>query len=374
MDEEEIKASFAMHRGQPHVSPAAHFHALCMGVGRRAASKTRIYLDSCYWIMLRDAAAGKARRPEHSSILELLRLLVHADKVVCPVSDAVYVETMQATDRETRLATASLLDELSQGICLRTEHERATMELADFMRSPSGEGSLVSDLTWVRPGMVLGARAPSSPVFDELANRAFQKSAIDHMWEVSFQDLVGPDGDSDLANVMEASASRINAKMVEYAPSIQSFQQAFAAEVYGVIKFFDERAVRDFLASHLDEFSSDDIEKCQSSMQTMLFNVFRLRPELMARRVPALYVHASCHAAIRWDKGRKFDGHWLMDIHHASAACGHHHAMFTEKPLKVLMTSGHLRMHEKFGMRVIAEAGEALRYLHDLQSDERAAV
>ncbi|MEW9625637.1 hypothetical protein [Rhodanobacter geophilus] len=301
-------------------------------------------------------------------------MLVRADRVICPVSDAVYVETMQATDRQTRLATASLLDELSQGICLRTEYERVTMELADFMRSPSGEGSLVSDLAWVRPGMVFGARTPSSPAFDELANRAFQKSAIDHMWAVSFRDLVGPDGDGDLANVMQASASRINEKMVEYAPTIQSFQQAFAAEVSGAIKFFDEKAARDFLASHLSEFSLDDVEKCQSSMQTMLFNVFRLRPELMAKRVPSLYVHAACHAAVRWDKTRKLDGHWLMDIHHASAACGHHHAMFTEKPLRVLMTSGHLRLHEKFGMQVIAEGGEALRYLSDLQSAERAAM
>lgn len=374
MDDEEIKANFASHKGQPQVSPAAHFHSLCLDVGRLAASKTRIYLDSCYWIMLRDAASGNARRQEHSSILELLRMLVHAGSVICPVSDAVYVETMQASDRETRLATAYLLDELSQGICLRTEYERVTMELAEFMRSPSGEGSLVSELAWVRPGMVLGAKAPSSPVFDELANRAFQKSGIDHMWRVSFHDLVGPEGDSDLANVMEASASRINEKMVEYAPTIRSFQQAFAAEISGAIKFFDEKAARDFLASRLNEFSSDDVEKCKSSMQTMLFNVFRLRPELMAKRVPALYVHAACHAAVRWDKGRKLDGHWLMDIHHASAACGHHHAMFTEKPLRALMTSGPLRMHEKFSMQVIAEGEEALRYLRDLQSAERAAM
>lgn len=184
----------------------------------------------------------------------------------------------------------------------------------------------------------------------------------------SFRDLAGQDLDSHFANTMESSANNINEKMVMYAPTIRSFQQAFAAEVSGTIKFFDDQAARSFLAERLQTFSEDDVEQFKDKMQTVLFNVFRLRPKIMARRIPTLYVHAACHAAIRWDKSRRLNGHWLMDLHYACAATGHHNVMFTEGPLRVLMTSGHLRLDEEFDMPVIADAADALDYLCKLQS------
>jgi hypothetical protein len=368
MDKEHIKANLARHGAQPHVSSSSYFYTLCSALGREVVVKTRIYLDSCYWIMLREASLGKARQREHTLILGLLRELVEAGQVICPVSDAVYVETMQHADQATRLATAALLDDLSRKVCLRTERERVSMELAEFMRSPDGSGSAISELVWVRPGMMLGVSVPSSPAFDEHANLVFQKSSLDLMWSMSFRELANRDRDDDFANLMEVSATNINEKIVEYAPTIRSFQQAFAAEVSGAIKFFDDDAARLFLSERVAHFSEADVEKFKESMQTMLFNAFRLRPKMMARRVPTLYVHAACHAAIRWDKSRKFNGHWLMDLHHASAAGGYHHAMFTETPLKVLMTSGNLKLDEEFNMHVMASAGDALHYLQGLQS------
>ncbi|WP_248916009.1 hypothetical protein [Pseudomonas moorei] len=368
MNQDQIEANLARHRAQPDVSPAAYFNKLCSVLGAEVAPKTKIYLDTCYWVVLRDAAFGKARLPEHAAILEVLRELVRSGRVVCPVSDAAFVETMQHADPDTRLATASLLDELSSGICLRTEHERVTMELKRFMDDPGGCGGVDPNVAWVRPGMVLGVQVPVAAALDPRVNRILQKSAIDLMWNMTFRDLAVQDSNDHFANVMENSAKRINEKMVAYAPDIRSFKQAFAAEVSGTIKFFDDQAARSFLTERLKTFSEDDVEQFKDKMQTVLFNVFRLRPKIMAQRAPTLYVHAACHAAIRWDKSRRLNGHWLMDLHHACAAAGYHNVMFTEGPLRVLMTSGHLKLDEEFDMPVIAGANDALDYLCKLQS------
>lgn len=367
MNENQIEANMARHRAQPDVSPAVYFNQLCTAIGADVVHKTKVYLDTCYWVVLREASLGKARRREHSEILELLRELVRSGRVVCPVSDAAYVEAMQHADPDTRLATAAVLDELSGGICLRTERERVTMELKRFMDDPGGCGGTDPAQSWVRPGMVLGVQVPTVPTLDGMFNRILQKSSIDLMWGMTFKDMVSKDLKSQFAETMASSASRINEKMVEYAPTIRSFQQAFTAEVSGLIKFFDDQAARLFLAERLETFSEDEVQQCKASMQTMLFNVFRLRPKLMARRTPTLYVHAACHAAIRWDKSRRLNGHWLVDLHHACAATGLHDVMFTEGPLRVLMTSGHLKLDDEFDMPVIADAEEALNYLRKLQ-------
>ena len=60
-----------------------------------------------------------------------------------------------------------------------------------------------------------------------------------------------------------------------------------------------------------------------------------------------------------------------MDIHHACAAAGHHYAMFTEAPLKALMTSGNLTLDQKFDMLVIASTSEALNLLKGLEGKNR---
>ncbi|WP_369926572.1 hypothetical protein [Xanthomonas sp. NCPPB 2632] len=365
MRDVEIKANLARHRAHPEVSPEIYFHGLCTQLGNRVAPKTKIYLDTCYWVVMREASSGKPRQPEHAVLLDLLRQLVRSGRAVCPVSDAAYIETMQHAALEVRRATAAVMDELSDGVCLRTEPERVSMELKRFMDDPAGSGGVEPALTWVKPGMVLGARVPFAEALDARNNRVTQKSFIDLMWNMTFLEMADHDRDKDFSSVMNSSASRINEKMVEYAPEIGSFKQAFAAEVSGTIKFFDDAAARLFLSDRLPGFTEAEVEKFKDSMQTMLFNVFRLRPKLMAKRVPTLYVHAACHAAIRWDKGRRLNGHWLLDLHHACAAAGYHDVMFTEAPLRALMCSGHLKLDKEFNMPVIANATAAVNYLRD---------
>jgi hypothetical protein len=94
-NERQTHANLAKHKATPDVSPADFFRLLSDELGRRVLAKEHIYLDTCFWVLLRDAKMGRPRKPEHTEILGHLRARVHAGSTACPVSDAAYVEVMQ---------------------------------------------------------------------------------------------------------------------------------------------------------------------------------------------------------------------------------------------------------------------------------------
>lgn len=361
----QILANLARHRSQADVSAAQYFHALQKQLAQELIGKRRLYLDTKYWVLLRDAALGRARSAAHTEILGKLRALVTRGVVVCPLSDAAYVESMQQSDRQTRLATAALMDELSCGVALATEETRVRLELLNFMADPASNVDCLGDRLWVRSGFVLGENVPRAKSLDAHTNLFTQKSFIDLMWHQTVADFAVQEHDREMSS-MRDSAARINEKMLAYAEQIRSFEQAVAAELSGCVKLFNlELAAAALRKKGHPDASSLEVTQFQEAMQRLLHNAIRLRPDLMARRVPTVFIHAMCHAAIRWDKGRKLDSHWLLDIHHACAGLPYHDAMFTEHPLRVLLLSGNMRMEQRFGTRVLSAEADVLQYLAD---------
>lgn len=362
---DQILKNLEIHRKQPEVSAAQYFRKLQDELVTQFAGTCRLYLDTKYWVLLRDAALGRARSATHTQILDKLRDLVARGLAICPLSDAAYVESMQQTDAQTRLATASLMDELSCGVAIATEETRVRLELLNFMADPTSDVGRLSDRLWVKSGFVLGENVPYAEALDAHTNLMAQKSFIDLMWHQTVADFAAKDHDREMTSLSD-SAARINDKMVAYADQIRSFEQAAAAEFSGCVKLFDQ----ELAATSLREkgyfgATSQDVAQFQDMMQTLLFNAMRSRPDFMAKRVPTLFVHAMCHAAIRWDKARKLDSHWLLDIHHACAALPYHQAMFTEHPLRILLLGGNMRMEQRFTTRILSMEADVLQYLAD---------
>lgn len=365
LSDNQISENLERHRKQTGVSAQQYFRILQKQLTDQLVGKRRFYLDTKYWVLLRDAVLGRARSSAHTQILDRLRILVSRGTAICPLSDAAYVEAMQQTDEETRLATAALMDELSGGVAIATEKTRVRLELLNFMDDPTSDVDSLHDRLWVKSGFVLGENVPHAHAFDALTNLMAQKSFIDLMWHQTVVDFAAQDHDREMQS-MRASAERINEKMVEYADQIRSFEQAVAAEISGCVKLFDlELAAAALRKKGYSGATNQEISRFQETMQTCLYNVMRLRPDFMAKRVPTLFIHAMCHAAIRWDKGRKLDSHWLLDIHHACAGLPHHEAMFTENPLRILLLGGNMRMEQRFSTRILSAEADVLQYLEN---------
>ena len=80
-------------------------------LSRLVLGRSKIYLDTKFWILLRE---GKT--PASNELIRLLRLGVNAGKVVCPVSASTVVEVAkQKNTSSRRIGSARLIDELSLG-------------------------------------------------------------------------------------------------------------------------------------------------------------------------------------------------------------------------------------------------------------------
>lgn len=193
-------AAFERHLESPKVSVVDHYRLLREQAAETVRGRRRLYLDTRYWVFIRDAALGRAKKPEHEAILKVLQDRVTSGVAICPVSDVAVMEMTAQTDDVTRTATAKLWDELSLGIALQTEPERVRTEFEQFFRYPRVEDvpRPLSDLVWTRPCFVFGEALPSLDGLPEEAQVAFQKAALDGMWATSFSEM-GKESAAELA-------------------------------------------------------------------------------------------------------------------------------------------------------------------------------
>lgn len=340
-------------------------------LGNSIAGRHKLYLDTRYWIYLRDAAINRAKHPSHQEILNYIRHLVSCGVAICPVSDAAWMELFKQTDPETRLATADLLDELSLGVAIQTEQERIISEIERFI-FPSDPTGLQRNV-WVKTGYVLGLAIPTIDTWSHEHNLMFQKTSVDMFWNATHRELAETaEGEMPMSDSLEQTATQITENMRRYAHEIRSIQQAFTAEISGALKLFKDDIgvlmLRHFrnTTGNRGPMQNELVESAAQTTLTAVINAFRLRPKIMAQQIPSLYTYAMCHAAVRMDRTRRFNGHDLLDIHHASSGIPYHDAVFTENPLRVLVTAGNVALDKTYGCTVLAKEVEVLDYLRNL--------
>lgn len=372
---QEIEESLARHSTSPYVSVGEYVQHLMAELGDSITGRHRLYLDTRYWIHLRDAAMGRPTRHQHSEILERVRALVADGLAVCPVSDVAWMELFKQVDPISRMATADLLDELSLGVALMTEKDRALAEIEYFLTQTSDNGlpPIRRDRLWVKAGYVMGIFIPIIDQFSPEQNLITQKASIEAIWRTTYRELAcGDVSIPDQEDRWKEAAARITAESQEHAHNIRSHQQAFADEISGALRVFvgDIRglAIRHYrlTTSHQDSIPLEQAEDAARRLVALLTTAFIQRREVMAQHIPSLYTFAMCHAAVRWDKSRRFKSHDLLDFHHASSGIPYHNAMLTENPLRVLVTAGNTGLDKTFSCKVMSNETEILAHLRQL--------
>ncbi|HYE32102.1 MAG TPA: hypothetical protein VEH27_11785 [Methylomirabilota bacterium] len=123
-----LEESIIYHARRPEMTLGEYgflqLHALVGEVHK----KVLVYLDINHWIRLRDAALQRSEDARYQALLELLRSLHAAERIVCPASFELFAELVKQGDPKTRQATARLMDELSSGLCLHNPRGVITAE------------------------------------------------------------------------------------------------------------------------------------------------------------------------------------------------------------------------------------------------------
>ncbi len=99
---ERIRATFQRHRAEPGVSLDRYVRRRRLDLGKSLDGKIAIYLDTRYWIVIRDVVMGRRGDSESTFLLAELRRLVAEHRAFCPISEVLLVELLKQTDLGTR--------------------------------------------------------------------------------------------------------------------------------------------------------------------------------------------------------------------------------------------------------------------------------
>lgn len=132
-----------------------------------------------------------------------------------------------------------------------------------------------------------------------------------------------------MSEKFQRTAEGINVEIRQSQHEIPTFDKAFLSEISGALDGAREMmagaVLRQFVQqgnSHVD-VTKEQVQNMLSTIRTPLTNAFRLRRDLMAKRLPSVCLHAMSHAAVRSRVKRKFNGDSLRDIHHGNAGVGY---------------------------------------------------
>lgn len=338
-------------------------------LGEWVTARDRIYLDKCFWIHLR-AARMLAPSPRGASdLLDALIAGVSAGQLVCPISDALFLELMKQSDPATRVATARLIDELSCGITLSPEPTRVATEVAHFLYANAGHGvHPLEHLVWTKVPYILGVQHPITAALPDGEQLIIQKVFFDHLWEVSLSTMVEIIGNaSPPASPYVDIADRLNRDNAAHAPSMKSFAQVFRDEINGVLELAAPIAA-DVLHDMAVKALGPDIQSSAEEREDITRQCLGLLRAAVRKpggrwALRTLHVGALLHAALRWNRTQKLDANDLFDFHHAGAALGYCDALMTDGPMHALLKQRHLAIERDFPCQVMSSVEEAAAWI-----------
>ena len=243
----EPEYSIEYHRAHPDVSLEQHVKNRTISLGELVNRKKRVYLDKRFWIIARDVERGEETDADKYELLENLRSKVSSNKIICPISETLFIELYKQSDPKSRLQTIKLIDELSSGITLQPYPQRVATEIAYLFQQYGERPDLcpIENLVWSKISYVFGVVHPTNTAFDEENEAITQKSFFDHMWEIPLSDIEKHIGDSQhLQTDYEQLAQRLNRKSDLYSNDIRSFEGAYKKEMKGAVSLFMPEARR----------------------------------------------------------------------------------------------------------------------------------
>jgi len=369
LDDAKLKASIEKHSLEADISLSRYVRNRRIELGKNVTQRKLIYLDTRYWIILRDVLLRRRTDDSGVRLLNSLRLKARQEKVICPISASVFIKLLKQQDLQTRRKTAELIDELSLGITLADEEERIKTELAHLIYSNFGRDSIypLKWLIWSKLSYVFGVvHLTNIEIGSE--KLIFQKVVFDHMWDCTLAEMIDTLGDEQPPESdFKALASMLNEGNADNAGEIQNFRQAYTIEIEGCLSLFIPDALKileDMFERRTGNVIKDfSIEREEHEFQLLSFFCKLSGKNKLPTLLPTLHIIALCHASLRWDKNRKFKRNDFYDFYHAAAAVAYCDAFLTENPLKTLLEQNHLQIEQDFDCRIISSIEEAVGFI-----------
>jgi len=305
-----------------------------------------------------------------------LEMLVRQKKALCPISVDTFAEVFKQSDPATLSATVQLIDDLSMGVSILEFGKRLQLEAFHFIcEKTKGPEAIhpLDDLAWTKTAYVLGFKTPTNRNLPPETDAALQKAFFDQMWAFTLSDMLdqlGPNAAKmGKAWFSEDFANQLNSGKFSHTHEYASFDALFLNELAGHLDV--HKTMFEDLMQHIWELDKgkgaapSETEKVNAGrlMSNLIYNAFRFHK--IKAELPSMRIGAGLHAAIRWDRHRKYKLNDFHDIHHAVAALPYCDIFLTEHSLRHLVSDKNLRFSSFFKCKTVSDASEALSVVGD---------
>jgi len=366
------------HKNNPGESVEKYVKRKRIELSHEIRLSKKIYLDTKYWILLRDARTRKNVDDNILQLLHLIESLVGGGYAICPISDTIFSEIFKQTDINTLRATAQIIDDLSQGITLLHLFERLDLEIFHFIHTKTKNADFVyslNELVWTKIAYVMGFVTPSSKELSPDIDCAMQKAFIDQMWVMTLTDML--DQIYTIAEswkpIFNDFSQKLNEGKFSQIEKQHSFKQIFLEELSGILDFYKpsfqslmvslyESEIGQKVAE--DEIASDNAGRMFANL---IYHGFRLNK--ITSELPTFRVSAGIHTVIHWDKERKYKPNDLYDFHHAMGAIPYYDYFLTEHSLRHLLSNKNLSFDTIFHCKTISDINDAISELSQISSN-----
>ncbi len=248
------KITLDTHRQHPEISLEQYVRAKSLTTADKVLARKVIYLDTRYWILLRDVVLDRSSDTTLDKILSKLRCLVADGMVICPINADILTELLKQNDEATRLAMAQLIDELSLGTALQSEEERVGTELMHcvqlYVRGPAALEAL-ERLVWTSPSYVLGYVFPITDFFSDEEMLACQKAFTDYLWDFPLADAISmlPPLPEEMTARWNAIADKLNSEIKQHDLQGSTIRQAPRRRTQGRTEWLSPHTHKNFQPS-----------------------------------------------------------------------------------------------------------------------------
>ncbi len=335
------------HRKHADVSLHDHVGFRMAALWRQVRQRQRVYLDTRFWIWLRDAAMGRPRQPAHTALLNLLREKVQSGEVICSLGDGSFTEVLRQSDPETRLATARVMDELSLGVTIQNAQDRLKTEVLHFLvvaRRPDAAMAPPLETVWLKAAYALGVLHPMAQGVDRAEQLALAKTFVDLMWSLTLQELLvdTPTLPDAIHQAFRDTAADLTSASKAHVSEVRNWNTLYADEVHGFFDACGDDLQGAFLQlyrrQHPDKPPPTEGELANSKRLAVnsFTNLVRLRK--IGNALPLAQIEAGLHAIVRWHRNRPFSAQDFIDMNHATAALPYCHMFLTERFLGTVLS------------------------------------
>jgi hypothetical protein len=296
------------HRKHPDKSLDEYVKEQRLALGRSLCNRQKIYLDTKYWILLRDYFLGRYPDPIIGELFDFLNYGSSSKKTICPISADVFFEIIQQNDPKTFNCSIKLIDRLSEGVTLISPEDRIRMELLSLVYNNAfgTESCYESDiLVWTKLVYVLGFCVPSQTSLSPSDELAIQKAFFDQMWVVSLFDIVENVGIEKICNMprMPDISSTLNKAKFDHIEEVVSFQDVFLSEIANVLDLLKPE-VQDMFVYIYEKFtgrkpSDEELASSDASrlFSNLIYHGYRLKR--LTTELPSISIPATLHTAIQ---------------------------------------------------------------------------